>query len=121
MQQLGLNISPSYIFNLDETALTTVHVPPKIIAQKGQKQVGQATSGERGTLVTACCIVAADGRSIPPFLIFPRVNFVAKMLDKAPTGKINNNIYKCAKNFLFFKFEFFRHRGNSIQIRVDDK
>ena len=32
----------------------TVHKPPKVIASKGEKQVGQITSGERGQLITMC-------------------------------------------------------------------
>lgn len=74
------------IYNLDETALTTVHNPPKVLGPKGQKQVGQVTSGERGVLVTACCFINAGGQAVPPFLIFPRVNFKAHMLNGAPNG-----------------------------------
>ena len=83
---LGSDLCPAVIYNLDETALTTVHVPPNVIAPKGQKQVGQVTSGERGTLVIACCIIAAAGNSIPPYMIFPRVNFKDHMLKGAPPG-----------------------------------
>lgn len=53
------------IFNVDETGITTVHKPGKIIAMKGEKQVSQVTSAERGTLVTMCCGISAIGaRSI---------------------------------------------------------
>ncbi|ELU07536.1 hypothetical protein CAPTEDRAFT_188040 [Capitella teleta] len=38
------------IFNVDETGLMTVQKPPKVIAAKGVKQVGQITSAERGVL-----------------------------------------------------------------------
>lgn len=37
------------IWNIDETGVTTVQHPDKIIASKGSKQVGAATSGERGS------------------------------------------------------------------------
>lgn len=43
---------PHMIFNCDETGCATVTNPPKIIAQRGSKQIGQVTSAERGTLVT---------------------------------------------------------------------
>ncbi|XP_071579330.1 uncharacterized protein [Temnothorax nylanderi] len=85
-KQLGANLSPAAIYNLDETALSTVHNPPNVIAPKGQKQVGQVTSGERGTLVTACGIIAANGNSIPPYMVFPRVHFKGHMLKGAPPG-----------------------------------
>ncbi|KAJ4449348.1 hypothetical protein ANN_00746 [Periplaneta americana] len=42
---------PSSIWNVDESGLITVHKPGKIIAEKGVKQVGKVTSGERGSLV----------------------------------------------------------------------
>lgn len=77
---------PQNIYNLDETALTTVHNPPNIIGQKGLKQIGQVTSGERGVLVTACCFINAMGNSIPPYLIFPRVHFKDRMLTGGPPG-----------------------------------
>jgi len=32
------------IYNLDETGITTVQNPSKIVAQKGKKQVGAITS-----------------------------------------------------------------------------
>lgn len=78
--------TPDSTYNVDETGLTTVHRPPKIIAAKGAKQVGQVTSAERGTLVTACCAINAVGNSIPPFLIFPRVHFKDFMINGAPPG-----------------------------------
>jgi len=55
------------IYNVDETGVTTVQKPQKVIALKGIKQVGQMTSAERGTLVTLCCTVNAGGNSIPPY------------------------------------------------------
>ena len=56
---------PPDIYNVDETALTTVHSPPKIIAGRDTKQVGLTTSGERGTLITLVGCVSASGNSIP--------------------------------------------------------
>lgn len=46
------------IFNLDETGTTTVQKPHKVVAPAGAK-VGKVTSGEKGTLVTTCCMVSA--------------------------------------------------------------
>ena len=72
--------SAANIYNVDESGLTTVHKPVKVVAAKGSKQVGQMTSGERGTLVTICAAVNAIGNALPPFLVFPRVNFQHHML-----------------------------------------
>ena len=53
---------PQCIWNVDETGLTTVQNPGKIVPQKGVKQV---TSAERGKLATLCCAVNALGHAIP--------------------------------------------------------
>ncbi|XP_047129469.1 uncharacterized protein LOC124809425 [Hydra vulgaris] len=77
---------PQNIYNVDETGLTTVQKPVKVIAKKGDKQVGRITSAERGTLVTVCFAVNAIGNSIPPFFIFPRVHFKGSMINGGPPG-----------------------------------
>ncbi|XP_077966411.1 uncharacterized protein LOC144419992 [Styela clava] len=76
------------IFNVDETGLTTVQKPCRVIAEKGRKQVGQVTSAERGTLVTMIGCINAIGNSVPPAFIFPRVNFKSHMMIGAPTGSV---------------------------------
>lgn len=43
------------VFNLDETATSTVQKPQQIVAEKGVKQVCKTTSGEKGTNVTTVC------------------------------------------------------------------
>ena len=58
------NASAFTIYNLDESGCTTTQRPPKVIAPKGQKQVGQITSQERGELVTICGI----GQSSKPLV-----------------------------------------------------
>ena len=79
---------PTNIWNMDETGLTTVHRPPKVIAERKVRQVGQVTSAERGVLVTALCAAIAGGRFIPPMMVFPRVNFKAHMVNGAPPGTL---------------------------------
>lgn len=81
-------IPPERIYNLDETGLSTVQDPPKVLSPKGLKQVGATTSAERGTTVTMICTINAIGNHIPPMLIFPRVNFKQFMLQGAPSGSI---------------------------------
>ena len=60
------------IYNMDETGITTVQVPPKIIAEKGVKQVCQTTSVERGILTTCICCISGNGNSIPSTYVWPR-------------------------------------------------
>ena len=47
--------SPDRIYNVDETGITTVQRPSKVVTLKGVKQVGAVVSQERGGLVTLCC------------------------------------------------------------------
>jgi len=77
----------SDIYNVDETALTTVHKPENILAERKLiKQVGLQTSAERGTLTTLVGCINAQGGSILPFMVFPRVHFKDSMLNGAPPG-----------------------------------
>lgn len=104
------------IWNCDETGLTTVHVPPKILSPKGVKQVGQMTSGERGQNTTVIAAVSASGIHIPPMMIFPRVKFQAHMLKGAPVGTIggaNSSGWSNEVLFLQFLGHFKRHTQSS--------
>lgn len=76
------------IYNLDETATTTVHRPPKVVALKGKHNLSKVTSGEKGTLVTTCAIVCASGQYLPPAMVFPRKNLKDIMLNGAPPGTL---------------------------------
>ncbi|XP_072400263.1 uncharacterized protein [Diabrotica undecimpunctata] len=61
------------IFNCDETGISVVPKQfSKIIAVRGQRQVGVLSSAERGTTVTAEICCSAAGCYMPPMLIFPR-------------------------------------------------
>lgn len=100
------------IYNLDETGNSTVHEPPKILCIKGTKQVGSVTSGERGLNVTMISCVNAIGNSVPPMLIFPRVNFKQHMLIGAPNGAIggaNPSGWSTERLFLDFLEHFIGH------------
>lgn len=103
---------PESIYNIDETGLSTVQRTQKVIALRGTKQVGQVTSAERGTLVTVCCGINALGNSIPPFFIFPRVNFKTYMLNDAPVGSdgaAHPSGWMTSPNFLKYIHHFAKH------------
>jgi hypothetical protein len=80
------NVGPELIYNVDESRLSTVHIPSRVIATRGSKQVGSVTTGERGVNVTLIACINALGNSIPPALIFPRVHFKIHMLNNASLG-----------------------------------
>lgn len=64
---------PDEIYNLDETGVTTVMKPVKVVSTVGKRQVSQMASAERGQLVTFVGIVNAAGNVIPPVFVLPRV------------------------------------------------
>ena len=74
------------IFNMDETSLSTVQKPGKIIAAKGKHQVGSIVSAERGTSVTCASCVSAHGYFLPPFLIFKRKRLRDELQEGTPPG-----------------------------------
>lgn len=82
------SFAPQDIFNMDETGITTVHKPDRIITRKGMRQVGAVTSGERGTLVAITVAVNAIGNTIPVMFVFPRVNYHPHFVRDGPTGCI---------------------------------
>lgn len=81
-----LNITAADIWNIDETGVTTVQRPDRIVARRGFRQIGRVTSAERGSLVTMALAVSATGNSVPPFFVFPRVNFKDHFIRDGPAG-----------------------------------
>lgn len=115
--------SPQDIWNVDETGVTTTHKPTKVIAQKGIKQVGQATSQERGTLVTVCNAVNAIGNSIPPFIVLPRVKVAPYMIAGAPAGSEvvghpKHTGWMKRENFIQFIQHFIKHVKCTLSSKV---
>ncbi|XP_033119606.1 uncharacterized protein LOC117118966 [Anneissia japonica] len=113
---------PQNIYNVDETSLLTVPTKTaKVVAVKGEKQVGVITSGERGTLVTLCQAVSATGNAIPPHFIFPRVHFKDHMLTGAPAGSIgtaNPSGWMKQEDFIVFMKHFIKTVRPSIEVPV---
>lgn len=90
------------IFSVDETGISNVQRNSRILAPKGQKQVGMATSGERGSTTTIVCVFSASRKYVPNFFIFKRkrmnahllrggnANMIAAVSD---SGWINENLF----------------------------
>lgn len=49
------NITFNHIYNVDESAFSTVQSPQKIVVTKGRKQVDGVTSAEREARTTVVC------------------------------------------------------------------
>ena len=82
------------IYNCDETCITTVHKPAKVIAPTGKLCVSSMASGEKGITTTVLCACNAMGHFVPPMMIFKRKNKKASLTDHAPPGTIQG----CSEN-----------------------
>ena len=78
------NISPARVFNMDETEISRVQKPGKILSERGMKQVGKLTSLEKGKTITVVRAMNSIGSYIPPMFIFPRKRMVQTLLNGAP-------------------------------------
>ena len=63
------NFEGRQIFNVDETRVTTVQIPNRVVTANGTKRVGVINSAERGELVTVAYSVCASGSVVPPMFI----------------------------------------------------
>lgn len=76
------------VWNADETGISTVQKPVKIIATKGSRSVGRITSNERGQTITAMCCMNAAGTFLPPMFIYPRKRMMESLLNGAPPSSV---------------------------------
>lgn len=112
---------PQNIYNVDETGVTTVQKPDKVVARRGTRQVGAVTSAERGTLVTLAFAANALGNVIPPLFIFPRVRYHDHYVRDGPVGSIgtaNPSGWMQDATFLVFLEHFKKHTNASPTNRV---
>ena len=97
---------------MDETEITIVQSPNRIIARHDSKQIGRITFFERGVLVFLA--ISATGNSLSSFFIFPKKHFKNHFLsDGSPgcAGTTNSSGCMNAKHFfeflMFFQFRCF--------------
>ncbi len=73
---------PEDMWIMEEMGITTAQRPDRVLARRGLKQM----SPDRGPLVSVACTVSAAGRVMPPYFVFPRVQFREHFLSGAPAG-----------------------------------
>ncbi len=73
---------PEDMWIVEEMGITTAQRPDRVLARRGLKQM----SPDRGPLVSVACVVSAAGRVMPPYFVFPRVQFRELFLSGAPAG-----------------------------------
>lgn len=121
------HFDPSRIFNLDETGLSTVLQPPKVIASKKSKQVGKCVTAERGESITICAFVNAAGESFPPVYLFPRKRNHPEYMDGCLEGSVaffNEKGYMDAAIFVktleHFKAHTAASKDNEVLLILDN-
>ena len=109
------------IYNMDESGITTVHKPRRIIAKKGQKCVGKITSAERGNNVTVICCMSAGGNYCPPFIIFPRKKMNDRLMRDTPPGSVgavSDSGWSDSQIFLSWLEHFIKNVKPSVNEKV---
>src|SRR6218665_2257689 len=76
------------IYNIDETGITSVQTPRKVISRRGCKQVGRVVSAERGITTTIVCAMNGSGNFVPPMIIFKRKLMSDHLMRGAPPGAV---------------------------------
>lgn len=110
---------PHRIFNVDETGISGVHKPSRILAQKGRKQVGAITSGERGQTTTVVSCMSASGLYVPPLFIFKRERMKEGLDKNGPIG----SIYRCSSSGWITEdlfLEWLHHFASFIKVSKED-
>ena len=68
---LNLIAKPMQIYNINETGISVMHKPGKMISKVGRKHVYSLTSGEKERTHTVIVCVSTSGNAIPPLMIYP--------------------------------------------------
>ena len=98
------------VFNCDETGVTIVFKPNKVVAELGKRHVYALSADEKGETHTVLSCVSATGFTVPPMMIYPRKTCVR---DKLKEGAYPNTLFVSSESGwvnaeLFVKwFEFF--------------
>lgn len=74
------------VYNHDETGVSTVQKKcPKVYGPKGVKQIGAATSEERGRTITVIFAMSASGNFFPPLFVYrrARMTILLKKMDQS--------------------------------------
>lgn len=109
------------IYNADETGITTVQKPDRIVTKRGTRQVGALISAERGSLVTIICAVNAIGNFISPTFIFPRLRYQEHFVRDRPTGSIgagNASKWMQENEFLIFLKHFQKYISTTTSHKI---
>ena len=117
------------IYNCDETGVSVVHKPGKIVAEIGRHKVYAITSAEKGKTHTILTCVSASSHGLPPMMIFsrkqiPPANFregaIAQTLFANNTnGWVNNDFFAVRGSISFWQIVQQPGRCCSLSMRME--
>ena len=93
--KLDLFTKPKQVFNVDETGVSIVHKPGKVLVELGRRNVYALTSAEKGKTHTVLICVSASGFYIPPLMIYPRKQRVP---DHMKEGALPNSVFEVSES-----------------------
>lgn len=93
--RLNLISKPMCIYNEDETGVSIVHRPGKVLTQMGRKIVYSVPSAERGKNHTVLACVSASGFVLPPMMVYPRKKAVPNSFQE---GAVPNTLFVTSEN-----------------------
>ena len=110
--KLNLISKPMQIYNSDETGVTIVHKPTKVVAELGRRNVYSITSAEKGRTHTVLSCVSASAFVLPSCIVYPQKRKVpdnlregavpGTLFAQSENGWINCDIYTYLEWFEFF-------------------
>lgn len=114
MERYGF--TAAVIWSEEETGVSTVSKPNKIVAAKSKHNVGAMASGERGTHVTV--VTATLENAVLPIFIFPRKQFKIHFLNSGPAeciGAGNSSGWVTDEEF----YQFIQHLIKYLKPSID--
>lgn len=100
--ELGIKDMPDRIWNCDETGMSYVVKPGRVVTAIGKKYVYNRTYAERGETHTVLACICANGTWIPPMIIFKGVRWTDilardslpnSLVKLSPKGWINTELF----------------------------
>ena len=77
---------------MDETGVTIVQKPGKVVAELGKKCVWEITSAEKGKTHTVVVCTSASGFVLPSMIIYPR----KRIAESLKEGGVPDTLYACS-------------------------
>ena len=89
----------------DETGISIVHKPGKVVTEMGRRNVYAVTSAERGKTHTVLACVSASGYVLPPMIIYLRIRCVPESLKE---GAIPDTLFATSESGWINSLKWFR-------------